>query len=63
MPQFCILFYANYPGDPKGGRHGPMPPSKYALDEVPICDHAACAERLVSLKAVNQPANSGGYNS
>ena len=25
MPHFCILFYANYPGNPKGG-HGPMAP-------------------------------------
>ena len=31
MPQFCILFYANYTtlATQKGG-HGPMPPPKYA---------------------------------
>ena len=33
MPQFCILFYANYTilANQRGG-HGPMAPPKYAPD-------------------------------
>ena len=37
MPQFCILFYANYLSwRPKGGGHGTMAAPKYTPDCNPI---------------------------